>query len=183
METRPCPFYTRGNCLFSASCNFIHAVKSPVAPEVRVTEASVSAGVRRSNSRSVFTLKDNNHGTASHNKTQDGYADGPNTPPNAMSPEFSDDTPPFPVVDGYAPQPSIWGSGRRRYSWAPSIRSISSAGSNLTYPTDLSPTASYVSDIDDVGDGDDEVERLDPADLVAAYGLPSANNPNDTFEF
>ncbi|KAG8941256.1 hypothetical protein FRC04_004658 [Tulasnella sp. 424] len=184
---RPCPFYTRGNCLFSASCNFIHTVKSPVAPEVRITEASIreatsddGSGLPPSKSRGGAGIGGN--ATLNNNSHKDGY-DAPSTPPNVISPPFSDDTPP----ETFAPQPSIWGSGRRRYSWAPSIRSISSAGSNLTYPTDLSPTASYMSenddDIDGIDDDEDERPELDGLEVVAAYGLPSANNPNDTFEF
>ncbi|KIO26450.1 hypothetical protein M407DRAFT_7849 [Tulasnella calospora MUT 4182] len=126
VKTRPCPFYTRGNCLFASSCNFIHTVKSPVAPEVRITEASIREatsddGLEPSKSRGgIIGIGGNNITTLNNNSHKDGYADGPSTPPNVISPPFSDDTPPHDDQD-FAPQPSIWGSGRRRYSWAPSI--------------------------------------------------------------
>lgn len=38
-------------------------------------------------------------------------------------------------------------------------------------------------DIDGIDEDEDERPELDGLEVVAAYGLPSANNPNDTFEF
>ncbi|KAG8900852.1 hypothetical protein FRB99_005729, partial [Tulasnella sp. 403] len=78
----------------------------------------------------------------------DGYADvqsrGRVTPPNVVSPTLTDKSP-SPRDGIVAPQPERdWSNVARRLSWA-SIHSIASAGSNLTYPTDPSPTASRVS--------------------------------------
>ncbi|KAG8878597.1 hypothetical protein FRB97_002379 [Tulasnella sp. 331] len=127
VAARPCPFFTRGSCLFANSCNFVHHVKSPIAPEIRVSVPT----------QDYFGLDDEE--TSS-------------TPPNVTSPSFTD-SPPDPDVYAsniLSPSPERPRSDIRKRpgSWA-SIQSIQSAGSDLTYPTDLSPTASRVSSRDE----------------------------------
>lgn len=151
---RPCPFFSRGTCLFSDSCNFIHTVKSPVAPEIRITES-------RDSVLSVY-----------------GYPTA-TTPPNVTSPTLSDrQSPPHADVEVIAPKPRVWEQARR-LSWT-SIHSISSADSNLTYPTDLSPTASRVSTPpigEDISLHQHDIhDSYDPSDLVSPT-MPMLKEP------
>lgn len=131
---RPCPFFTRGTCLFANSCNFIHTVKSPLAPEIRVSVPT----------QDYCGLDD--HETSS-------------TPPNVTSPSFTNSPPDLDVyasnILSPSPERPRADTRNRPGSWA-SIRSIQSAASNLTYPTDLSPTASRVSSRDE----EDEEENV-----------------------
>ncbi|KAG9000115.1 hypothetical protein FRB93_012879 [Tulasnella sp. JGI-2019a] len=132
VKTRPCPFFTRGTCLFASSCNFVHTVKSPIAPEIRVSVP-----------------------TQDYYGIDDDYETNL-TPPNVTSPSFEYSPPNS--NDLYASNilsPSPETTRGRPRSWA-SIRSIQSAASNLTYPTDPSPTASRVSSRED--EDEDEME-------------------------
>lgn len=127
---RPCPFYTRGTCLFADACNFIHTVKSPVTPEIRVRVTTQDYATKQEN-------REHEHERVS------------TTPPDvANSPSLTADHPLDPIEvfasDILAPNPDRWSANRRNSSWA-SIHSIHSAGSNLSYPTDPSPTASRAS--------------------------------------
>ncbi len=104
--------------MFSDSCNFVHAVKSPVAPELRLPNVG----------RSLSYPNDEHEHDTKH-----------------------DDHPLFDLEN--TNKSGIWGAARRQ-SWA-SIHSIASADSNLSFPTDRSPTASRTSS----PTNDDEVSR------------------------